>query len=178
MKGVLIVRKMLTTEEQKERSAKGLCFNYDESYSPRHKCKERLFRMDVDQQCLFELMDQHDNTCLDEIEDLVETTEISMQAFSRMFNPRTIRLMGWVQGWPLSVLIDRGSTHNFIQESVVTRLGYEVEALLAFNVFIGNGEYLVCKEVCRQVGITNQNMEVTKDLFVLSMGSANIVLGI
>lgn len=31
-------------------------------------------------------------------------------------------------------------------------------------MFIGSGEYLVCKEVCRQV--------------VLSMGGANIILGI
>lgn len=38
-KGIPIVRKMLTIEERKERSAKGLCFNYDEAYSLGHKCK-------------------------------------------------------------------------------------------------------------------------------------------
>lgn len=71
--------------------------------------------------------------------------------------------MGWVLGRPLSVLINSGSTHNFIQELVVTGLGYEVEALPVFKVFIGSGEYLVCKEVCRQVGITIQNTVVTED---------------
>lgn len=55
-KGVPIVRKMLTAEEHKERTAKGLCFNCDESYFPGHKCKGRLFRMDADQQCLVELV--------------------------------------------------------------------------------------------------------------------------
>lgn len=102
------------------------------------------------------------------------TTEISMQAF----NPRTIKLSEWVQGRPLSVLIDNGSTHNFIQETVVTRLGFEVESLPAFKVFIGSGEYLVSKEVCRQIVISIQNTTVTENLFVLLMGGANIVLGI
>lgn len=167
------MRKMLTAEERKERTAKGLCFNCDESYAPGHKCRGRLFRMDADQQCLVEVVDQQEV-----VEDSVATTEISMQAFSCAFNPRTIRLTGWVQGRPLSVLIDSGSTHNFIQESVVNRCGYVIESLLAFKVFIGSGEYLVCKEVCRQVVISIQNTPVTEDLFVLSMSGANIVLGI
>lgn len=38
LKGVPIVRKMLAAEEQKECTAKVLCFNCDESYSPGHKC--------------------------------------------------------------------------------------------------------------------------------------------
>lgn len=76
------------------------------------------------------------------------------------------------------MLINSGSTHNFIQESVVSRLGYAVESLPPFKVFIGSREYLVCKDVCRQVEISLQNTLVTEDLFVLPMGGANIVLRI
>lgn len=86
-------------------------------------------------------------------EDLVTTTKISLQAFLGSFNPGTIHLTGWVLGQPLSVLIDSGSIHNFIQESVVSRLGYVSEPLAAFNVFIGSGEQLVCNDVCRKVEI-------------------------
>lgn len=60
----------------------------------------------------------------------------------------------------------------------MTRLEYDVKALPAFKVFIGREEYLVCKEVYRQVGITIQNTVVTEDLFILPMEGANIVLGI
>lgn len=76
------------------------------------------------------------------------------------------------------MLIDSGSMHNFIQESVVEHLGYVMEPLPAFKVFIESGEHLVCKDVYRQVGIAIQNTTVTEDLFVLPMGGANIVLGI
>lgn len=165
------MRKMLTVEELRDRTAKGMCFNCDESYSPRHKCKGCLFLMDAEKDCLVELIEQQDIGDTVEIEeDLVTTKEISLHAFSGTVNPRTIHLKGWIQGRPLSMLIGSGSTHNFIQEKVATRLGYEMQELPAFNVFIGSGEYLVCKEVCRQVSISIQNTCIVEDLFVLAMG--------
>lgn len=54
------MQKMLTIEERKERTAKGLCFNCDESYSSGHKCKGYLFRMDVERDCLIELIEQQE----------------------------------------------------------------------------------------------------------------------
>lgn len=71
--------------------------------------------MDADQQYLMELMDQQDDSRGEDVAEApVATIEISMHAFSGTFNPRTIQLRGWVLGRPLSVLIDSGSTHNFI----------------------------------------------------------------
>lgn len=88
---------MLMAEERKERSAKGLCFNCDEAYTPGHKCKGRLFCMDASHQCLVEILDQDEGDYPEEIaEDPVTTTEISLQAFSEAFNPRTICLTGLV----------------------------------------------------------------------------------
>lgn len=169
---------MLTVEERREHTTKGLCFNCDESYAPGHKCKGRLFRIDADRDCLVELIEQTGNEEATELEESVITTEISPHAFSGTFNPRTIRVKGWIQGRPLSILIDSGSTHNFIQAEVATRLGYGMQELPTFKVFIGSGEYLVCKEVCRQVSISIQNTDIVEDLFVLAMGGANVVLGI
>lgn len=69
-------------------------------------------------------------------------------------------------------------THNFVQEEVANRLGYEMQELPAFKVFIGSGEYLLCKEVCRQVSISIQNTCIIEDLFILAMRGANVVLRI
>ena len=37
----------LTMDEMDERQLKGLCYNCDEKYFPRHKCKEQIFFMVV-----------------------------------------------------------------------------------------------------------------------------------
>lgn len=88
-KGVPTVWKMMTTEERKECTAKGLCFNCTKSYSPGNKCKGRLFRMDANQQCMVEVVDQLDDEGLEEmVEDLVTTTEISLQALSKHLTQR------------------------------------------------------------------------------------------
>lgn len=126
---------MLTVEERKERTAKGLCFNCDKSYVPGHKCKGRLFRMDVESNCLVLLLEQRGNDEEDE-EGSSSATEINLYAFSKTFNPRIIRLTGWVRNRLLSVLIDSGNTHNFVQEPVANRLGYEIQTLSKFRVFI------------------------------------------
>lgn len=46
------------------------------------------------------------------------------------------------------ILIDSGSTHNFVQEAVAYKLGIGIQSLPEFKVFIGSGEYLVYREVC------------------------------
>lgn len=45
-------------EEKRVRTAKGLCFNCDEAYTPGHRCKGRLFRMDTDQGCLIDVCEE------------------------------------------------------------------------------------------------------------------------
>lgn len=89
-----------------------------------------------------------------------------------------IKFTGWIGGRPLTFLVDSGNMHNFVQDTLVRSLGIAIETLPEFWVFISRGEFLVCKEVFRQVPITLQNVLITKDLFILSMGGANVVLGI
>lgn len=134
----------------------------------------------MDQGCLVKIMENQP-----EVEEQVEptvgeegATEISLQALSRALNPRTLRLRGSVRGRDLSVLIDSGSTQNFIQDSVAYKLGVGLQSLQEFKVFIGSGEYLVCREMVRQVPLTIQEVTLNEDLYVLSMEGANIVLGI
>lgn len=89
---VPVVRKTLMIEEHRARSARGLCFNCDKAYAPGHRCKGHMFRLDVELGGLVEMCeepsDQEENVeliTLDEGE-----TEISLQALSGTFNPRTL----------------------------------------------------------------------------------------
>lgn len=87
---VPIVRRTLTVEERKERTAKGLCFNCDEQYKPSHKCQGKLFRLCAENNCLVEVVEPVAEEA--EIEVVGGEIEISMHALSESFNPMTIRL--------------------------------------------------------------------------------------
>lgn len=75
--------------------------------------------------------------------------EISLQALSGTFNPCKLQLKGAVRGHDLTILIDSGSMHNFIQDTITYKLGLGLQNLPEFKVSIGSREYLVCREVCQ-----------------------------
>lgn len=180
------VFKKLSPAERKERQSKGLCFNCDEKYVPSHKCKGRFFRLAADESCLIEVFDREDE---EEESVLVDSppavlipnegqTEISYHAFEGHISSNTIRLEGFVKCQSISVLVDTGSTHNFLQEEVAATLQLVVHMIHPFQVSTGSGEQLTCSKLCREVEVKIQGTVTKMDLFLLPMTGANMVIGI
>ena len=44
--------------------------------------------------------------------------EVSMHALAEQISPRTIRVKGKIGNHYIQILIDSGSTHNFVQEKI------------------------------------------------------------
>jgi hypothetical protein len=47
--------------------------------------------------------------------------EISLHAITKSLHPKTMRVLGWIGGQKVVVLIDSGSTHNFVDTLVCKR---------------------------------------------------------
>lgn len=86
--------------------------------------------------------------------------------------------MGDVNNKSVMVLVDSRSTHNFVQEVVAPRLGYGIQPMLEFHVFIGRGEYLLCRELRWKVAINIQGVTLVDNLFVFLVEGANLILGV
>ncbi|KAJ0095807.1 hypothetical protein Patl1_15988 [Pistacia atlantica] len=78
----------------------------------------------------------------------------------------------------MEILVDGGSTHNFLQERVALHLGIPITASSNFTVMIGNGEVLHCSGVCADVELVLDGHQFLLDLFVLLIKGANLVLGV
>lgn len=107
----------------------------------------------------------------------IPSTEISMHALLGAFNPRTLRILGYVKGKEVTILINNRSTNNFVQDSIVGHLGLDIEAIPQFDVFVGSGASIPCSGVCRRVAVLMQNITILEDIYVLKMEGANLVLG-
>jgi len=92
-----------------ERRAKGVCFNCDTKYNKGHKWGEnKLFYIDCEEEEDQELQPSQEL-------DLEETTPtMSCQALVGISTPQTLKTQGCNEKKKLTVLIDYGSTHNFI----------------------------------------------------------------
>ena len=64
--------------------------------------------------------------------------EISFHAIAGAEHPQTLRVMGNLRNKSVIVLIDKGSTHNFIDQVVVTKFGLPVNQSKQFQVMVAN----------------------------------------
>jgi hypothetical protein len=99
----------LTPQQMDEIREKGLCFNCDSKYSKEHKCSERkLFYIDCEEEEYQEPEPSQDI----ELEETSPT--ISCHALVGFFTPQTLKIEGYIKIEKVTMLIDSGSTHNFI----------------------------------------------------------------
>ncbi|XP_039133322.1 uncharacterized protein LOC120270395 [Dioscorea cayenensis subsp. rotundata] len=178
--------KRLTPFEMATRREKGLCFNCDAKFVPGHKCSPAQFlclMVDTEEDTTFdsppptdtpELLPQIHPTPQD-----VDTTPcISFHALTGQLVPSTLKLAGSIHGHPVVVLIDGGSTNNFIQSHLVKHLGLTVHPSPHLRVTVGNGESMGCGGECRQVSMKLGDTSFSVDLLLLPIYGADVVLGV
>jgi hypothetical protein len=104
----------LTPQQLEEIKEKGLCFNCDNKYSKGHKCGEKkLFYID----CEEEEEEEEEPSQDENVEAILSeelTPTISCNSLAGINTPQTLKIKGYIKKKKVIVLIDSGSTHNFI----------------------------------------------------------------
>lgn len=85
--------------------------------------------------------------------------------------------MGQISQHPVQILVDGGSTHNFVQARMVSVLGLKCSPTSVLKVLVGSGEELRCTQVCCGVHLMIQGHEFLVDLYALGMTGSDVVLG-
>ena len=78
----------------------------------------------------------------------------------------------------LCILIDSGSTHNFINANIVGKLGCVMEYINELRVLTANGNVLKCKERCRRFPWVMQGQNFVADVLSLPLDNYDLVLGV
>lgn len=110
--------KGLTREQIADKRKKGLCFLCDEPYTMGHQCKKpHLFMMLPSDNCMVDC--DIDDCCeeevrVQEIQGEQQEAHITLHALSRHSANNTIRILGMANVKFLRILVDSGSTNNFM----------------------------------------------------------------
>ncbi|CAA0843125.1 Unknown protein, partial [Striga hermonthica] len=163
--------KQLTFEEMRRRREKVLCYKCEERFTPGHQCKQ-YFLIDVIEEDEEEAYEDQPK------QQVKEDLEISVNAMAGLQGPRTIRLPAMIKERPIEVLVDTGSSHNFICDKVPKDLKLKATRVELFDVRVANGERLRCHEYYREVPINLQGEIIKADLYALPIVGPEIVLGI
>ena len=78
----------------------------------------------------------------------------------------------------MSILLDTGSAHNFIDPRAVQRTGLVITSEPPFNVIIAGRDKLHSGGLCRSVPIKCQGTNIVTDFHILPIGGCQMVLGV
>lgn len=167
----------LTATEAQARCEKGLCYYCDEKYIKGHRCKKPQFFLLIEEtpEENREDKDKHETKT-----DGYKTTDdtqllVSFNALVGCVTPNTIRIKGMVKGREVRILLNGGSTHNFVQTRTTRYLGLPITAAANFHVLIGNEAILQNEGCVRNLKVRIQGTEVTTNFYVLPLEGTEMV---
>jgi hypothetical protein len=165
----------ITNQEARERREKGLCYYCDEKFVPGHRCaRPQLFMIEDSPQTNIE--DVEINQPDQEPSEFLP--EISFHAITGTEHPQTLRVLGKLKSKNVTVLIDGGSTHNFIDQALVSRFGLPVTQGKQLQVMVANREKIECAGQCQALTLIIQGHPVTTDYYILPVAACQLVLGV
>jgi len=78
-----------------------------------------------------------------------EMPQISIHALYGVHTYQTMKVTGKAENATLHILIDLGSTHNFLDTTVAKRLHSTVKKIPSLQVALANGQELNCNTMCK-----------------------------
>ncbi|RRT44121.1 hypothetical protein B296_00026417 [Ensete ventricosum] len=93
-------------------------------------------------------------------------------------NLQKLEIEGFLEQQSIIILIDTGSTHNFMSSEVATHLMLQKEYYNGFKVKVANDQILKCNQKCPRVKLILQEQDIVADYFLLPLDGFDIVLAI
>ncbi|GJY36047.1 ty3-gypsy retrotransposon protein, partial [Tanacetum coccineum] len=126
------------------------------------------------------LLIEHAEEKLDVISCPQETAEphLSLNAYHGSNGVVTIRLCGSINGTKVQVLLDGGSSDNFIQPRVAKHVSLLIEPSKTFRVMVGSGTFLQVEGLITSIPLYVQNELIKFSTYVLPISGADIILGV
>ncbi|KAK6773405.1 hypothetical protein RDI58_028643 [Solanum bulbocastanum] len=84
-----------------------------------------------------------------QLPEVIETCKISIHAMNGIKGYRTLRLTGHCHKKALNILIDTGSTHNFMDSGLVARIGWKVSPCNWGDAGLADGNSVPINGICQ-----------------------------
>ncbi|KAF7154741.1 hypothetical protein RHSIM_Rhsim01G0051500 [Rhododendron simsii] len=165
----------LTPKDFDEKRAKGLCFGCDEKYFRGHVCtKKQLYMIEVEDD-EDEFVEAQQEMLPD---DNPEEFHISVHALSGIQSYKTMRVKGYIKKTVIHILVDFGSTHNFLHPGVAKKAGVRIQSIKPLTVVVADGTKISSKAMVKNLHWTVQDTDFVSDMRLLPLGGCDMVLGV
>ncbi|XP_068304445.1 uncharacterized protein [Pyrus communis] len=87
-----------------------------------------------------------------------------------------MKVDGTIHNQPVRILLDSGSTHNFVDYMLVRKLGWPLQATKPFDVMIADRGKVRSQGCCKNLSLELGGYHCHIDLFALPLGGCDVVL--
>ncbi|GKB36930.1 reverse transcriptase, partial [Tanacetum coccineum] len=170
----------LSQKENEEKRAKNLCFYCDKKYVPWHKCSGHVFSIEfLGEDKMQDNVEELEEQVTEEVvAEPVIYPYISLNDLAGVNTFHTMRIKGHVGKQDIHILVDSGSTHNFVDVLYAKRLGCEIRSIFPLQVEVSGGNQMLSTSTCRQFTWTLQGQNFTSDVMLLPLEGCDMVLGV
>jgi hypothetical protein len=102
---------------------------------------------------------------------------ISLNALTGFSAPQTLKLIGYIKHRKFIILVDSGSTYNFIHRRISQETNCYICAVNNFQIMIANDGSMKCRGRCENVCLQIGDYHLKSHMFAIDMGGCDIVLG-
>lgn len=180
----LAFKQKLTPEELEECRTKNLCYYCREKYTPGHECSSKkrlqLFMMEV----IDEPDDEEDAELMSEPREprgsqagVSDHPTISLNAMQGESGVGTMRVVGQVGKRVIHILIDTGSTHNFIDISVARDANVKTQNISPLMIAVAGGNSLWVYEQCPSLALASHGIHFHIEVYLLPLAGYDMVIG-
>ncbi|XP_074300143.1 uncharacterized protein LOC141631357 [Silene latifolia] len=177
--------RFISAAERAEKIKKGECYFCNEPFTRNHQCKlkgTQMFAIEI----IGEEEDEHGDCDVGDEEEetdvgyeMVESVPcISMNAMSGSSGFQTMRVTGYVGKKAIHILIDSGSTHNFLDQHMAVKLGCKLDCIEPQSVTVADGSQFPCQLMSKQFSWVLQNTQFETDVLIIPLGGCDMVLGV
>nr|GEX48115.1 hypothetical protein [Tanacetum cinerariifolium] len=103
--------------------------------------------------------------------------QISLNALTGTNNFQTMRVLGTVGKHVVHILVDCGSTHNFLDKNVAQKLGCPIRPTVPLAVTVADGNNLLTTSECKNFKWKFGNNEFSTDVMLLPLGGCDMIQG-
>jgi len=89
-----------------------------------------------------------------------------------------MRITGRVGSHILHILVDSGSTHNFLDTTTAKKLRCELQKIPPLMVAVADGAQLQCQWVCKGFEWALEDVAYKTDAYIVPLGSCDMILGV
>ena len=102
---------------------------------------------------------------------------ISCNALDEISTPQTLKIEGYIKKKNVIVLIDYGSTHNFIHYKLSKAINCFIYPAPEFQLMSVDGGIINFSGKCRKINLTMVEYLTNSQMITIPMGGVDFVLG-